>query len=154
MALAILLDAFPGDPQELYELVVEEVHKREIPGVQITGATERRSKGWFAAGEVVPSLTIADSEHKVMLLAYQFGRSFHVSTRAYWQKVKMAERERDGKLVFLEEVRSGCFSETVNRAVRAALVRHMGKRSAPVPSELDPKDIFYRREDQRGESGE
>jgi hypothetical protein len=152
MALAILIDDFEGDPAELYALVQEEVKRREIPGVKFEGAAEYRSKGWFSAGESAPSLKIVDETHSVMLLAYQFGRSFHVSTRAYWQKVKMAEKERQGKLWFLEEVRSGAFSETVDRAVREALVNHLEKRAAPVPPSLNPKEVFYRREAQTGEA--
>lgn len=152
MALALMIDEFDGDPGELYGVVKEEVQKREIPGVKITDASEYRSKGWFSSGETAPSLSIADETHRVLLLAYQFGRSFHVSTRAYWQKVKMAEKEREGKLWFLEEVRSGAFSETVDRAVRAALARHMEKRQTPVPASLNPRDIFYKREAQTGEA--
>ena len=111
MAMAILIDEFDGNPQELYELVQEEVKKREIPGVNFFSGSESRSKGWFSGSESVKTLSIADDTHRVNLLAYQFGRSFHVSTRAYWQKWKMADKEREGKLVFLEEVRSGVFSE-------------------------------------------
>lgn len=148
MAMAILIDEFEGNPQELYELVTLEVKRREIPGLKFGESQEYRSKGWFSSGESAPQLEIADDAHKVLLLAYQFGRSFHVSTRAYWQKLKTAEKERAGKLAFLEEVRSGCFSETVDRAVRAALTQHLEKRQAPVPTSLNPKDVFYRREAQ------
>lgn len=152
MALAILIDEFDGDPQKLYEMVTDEVKKREIPGVKFESSTEYRSKGWFSSGEIAASLKVGDDTHRVEILAYQFGRSFHVSTRAYWQKVKMAEKEREGKLWFLEEVRSGAFSETIDRAVRASLVRHLEQRHAPVPPTLNPKDVFYRREAQTGEA--
>ena len=148
MALRILVDEFDGDASELYELIQAEVKKREIPGIKFSGATEYRSKGWFAGSEKAPVLTVGDDTHKVHVLAYQFGRSFHVSTRAYWQKEKMGDKERAGLLVFLEEVRSGAFDETVNRAVRAALATHMEKRQKPVPPSLNPKDIFYVREAQ------
>lgn len=153
MAFAVMIDEFDGSPQELYDLVTEEVKKREIPGAKVKADHEFRSKGWFSAGESAPSLSIGDDTHRVELLAYQFGRSFHVSTRAYWQKVKMAEKEREDKLWFLEEVRSGAFSETIDRAVRKALVRHLEKRNAPVPANLDPKDVFYKRDAQTGEVG-
>src|SRR3989442_9501412 len=121
MALAILIDEFDGNPTELYELIHDEVKKREMPGVKFFSSNERRSTGWFSAGESAPMLVIADDTHKVNVLAYQYGRTFHVSTRAYWQKLKMADKERQGKLVFLEEVRSGVVGETVDRAVKAAL---------------------------------
>ncbi len=152
MAIAILIDEFDGNPEELYQRVSENVKKREIPGVKFGTSAEFRSKGWFSSGESAPRLEIADDTHKVYLLAYQFGRSFHVSTRAYWQKTKMAEKEREGKLWFLEEVRSGAFSETVDRAVRAALAQLLEKHQAPVPVSLNPKDVFYRRESQTGEA--
>jgi hypothetical protein len=153
MAMAILIDEFDGNAPELYELVQAEIAKREIPGVKFASASEHRSKGWFSAGESAPMLSIADDTHKVQVLAYQFGRSFHVSTRAYWQKFKMADKEREGKLVFLEEVRSGVFSETVDRAVRAALVLHLEKHQRPAPPSLNPKDVFYKRDAQTGDEG-
>ena len=152
MAMAILIDEFDGDPQELYGMVTEEIKKREIPGVKFGSTTEIRSKGWFSGPEMAPTLAVVDGTHRMLVFAYQFGRSFHVSTRAYWEKVKMAEKERVGKLAFLEDVRSGCFSETVDRAVRAALTKHLEKRQAPIPSALNPKEIFYRREAQTGEA--
>jgi hypothetical protein len=151
MAMAILIDEFDGNPQELYELVQEQVKKREIPGVNFLSGSESRSKGWLSGSESVTTLSIVDGTHRVNLLAYQFGRSFHVSTRAYWQKWKMADKEREGKLVFLEEVRSGVFSETIDRAVRAALAVHLEKKQRPVPASLNPKEIFYKRETQTGD---
>jgi hypothetical protein len=154
MALSILIDEFDGDPGEFYGLVQEEVKKREIPGCRFKDSSEFRSRGWFSAGETAPSISVETEEYRVMVLAYRYGRSFSVSTQAYWQKPKMAEKERSGKLWFLEEVRSGAFSETINRSVRAALVRHMEKHSAPIPAGLNPKEVFYRREAQTGDADE
>jgi hypothetical protein len=151
MSMAILIDEFDGNPAELYDLVQAEVKKREIPGLRFTDASEYRSKGWFSAGEFAPMLSIADETHRVQVLAYQFGRSFHVSTRAYWQQRKMAAKEREGQLFFLDEVRSGAFSETIDRAVKAALVVHLEKHQRPVPASLNPKDVFYTREAQTGD---
>lgn len=153
MAMAILIDEFDGNPAELYELVQAEVKKREIPGIQFGEAKETRSKGWFAGKESAPTLSIHDDAHKVHLLAYRFGRSFHVSTRAYWQTMKMADKEKEGRLVFLEDVRSGAFSETIDRAVRSALAIHLEKHQRPVPPSLNPKDIFYKREAQTSDEG-
>lgn len=154
MAMAILIDGFDGDLEEFYGLVQEEIRKREIPGVEIEAASEFRSKGWFARGESAPQLKVQDDAHRVFILAYQFGRSFHVSTRAYWRTYKMGEKDRQGKLAFLEEVRSGAFSETIDRAVRTALTRHLEKRSVAIPPSLNPQDIFYKRETQTGEEQE
>ncbi len=153
MAL-ILVDEFEGDPKEFYEQVKEEVKKREIPAVKFKEKSEFRSKGWFSGSEVAPTLSVGDETSEVLVFAYQYGRSFHVSTRAYWQSIKMAQREREGKLLYLEEVRSGCFTENVNRAVRTALEDHLKKRKAPVPPTLNPKNVFYSRESQTGDAEE
>ena len=151
--VAILVDDFEGDAEEFYQVVAEEVDKKEIPGVQIRRSAQSRSKsgGWFAGVETVPALTVADKTQKVAVIAYPFGRSFHVATRAYWTDMKFAQMEREGRLYPLEEIYSGCFQETVDRAVRAALVKYLAKRQAPVPPDLDPKSVFYVRGAQGGE---
>ena len=148
----ILIDEFEGKPFELYELVKEQVQKRDIPGIKFGDYLEFRSKGWFAGHESAPYLNVYDDTHEVKVLAYQFGRSFHVSTRAFWRTFKMIERERNGKLDYLEEVRSACFSETINRSMRAALTQYLEKKQAPVPTSLRPQDVFYVRQSQTGQA--
>jgi hypothetical protein len=150
MALNILIDEFDGDPSEVYDLTQAEIKKREIPGVEFGESTEKRSKGWFVRKEKAPMLVINDDMLRIKLLAYQYGRSFHVSTRHYWLHEGLVEADRAGNLAFLEEVRAGAFSETVDRSVRSALAIHLEKRQKPVPPSLNPKDVFYKREAQTG----
>lgn len=153
MGLKILIDEFDGDPAELYELVRAEVTKREVPGVSFSEEKESRSKGWFRK-EKAPMLVAFAKEEllEAKVLAYQYGRAFHVSTRVFWIDEDLAEKERKGLLAYLEEVRSGAFAETVNRSVRAALTTHLEKRQKAVPPTLNPKDVFYTREAQTGRS--
>lgn len=156
--MQVLIDDFSGDPKELYALVKEEVEKREVPDIKFLDDTEVRGKkggflgAIFAGTEQATSLIVADKIQSVKVLAYRFGRGFLVSTRSFWKDLTFAKQETEGKLLWLEEVYSGCFAETVNRAVRAALSRYLQQRQVPVPPNLDPRDVFYSRETRGGGS--
>jgi len=155
--MQVLIDEFQGDPQKFYDLVQREVEKREIPGLNFARETaSREKKGGFLKGtflggliggtESAPVLIIADKIQQVKVLAYRYGRSFCVSTLSYWNDNGFANQEKEGKLSWLEEVYSGCFTETVNRTVREALELYLQQSQKPVPPTLNPKDIFYSRE--------
>ena len=139
----MLIDEFDGDPKELYELIKEEIKKRDIPGVQFADTQEYFSRGWFSANETAPCLIVTDGTHEAKVFAYQFGRSFHLSNRLFWRDYKLAEQQKEGKLDFLAEVRLGLFDENIERAVRLALGRYLEKCQVPVPPNLNPRDIFY-----------
>lgn len=146
--MQILIDDFNGEPKEFYQLVKEEVQKREVPDVTFSDDIEARAKkgGWFSGTETTSTLIVANKIQSVKVLAYRYGRSFLVSTRSYWTDRKFAEQEAEGKLLWLEEAYSGCFAETVNRAMRTALSQYLQKRQVAVPANLDPKEVFYSRE--------
>lgn len=150
----ILIDDLKGDTKGLFHLIQQEVTKREVPDVAFSKGSQIRAKkgglmGALTGGdEEVPSLVMADKIQKVEVLAYQFGRSFMISARASWLDKKFAAADEMGKLMWLEEAFSGCFTESVYRAVRAAVAQYLQQAQRPIPPSLDPKEIFVRREKQ------
>ena len=154
--MQILIDDFNGDSKEFYAFVKQEVEKREVPSATFEDGTEVRGKkggfigGLIAGSESAASFVVSDKIQFVKVLAYNFGKSFLVSTRTFWKDRKFAQEETEGKLLWLEEAYSGCFTETVNRAVRTALTLYMQKRQAPIPPNLDPREVFYSREARAG----
>lgn len=150
----ILIDDLRGDTKAVFQLIQQEVTKREIPDVSFSKGSQIRAKkgglmGALTAGdEQVTSLVIGDKIQKVEVMAYQFGRSFMISARASWLDRKFAAADEMGKLMWLEEAFSGCFTESVYRAIRAAVAQYLQESQKPIPPSLDPKEIFVRREKQ------
>lgn len=149
MSLSILIDNFDGDPNTLYSHVRGELERREIPGLQFGLVEVKRSKGLFAGKEKAPVLSVQDDDHESQIFAYSFGRSFNVCTRTKWLRditmERRAEKTGIGRIKFLEEVRMSCFGETVDRCTRAALTIYLEQNQHPIPPNLNPKDVFYKR---------
>lgn len=146
MARAVLIDDLRGDPTKFYEFVESEVKRRGIPNVSFrTRTVSGRKTGWLAR-EQSPALEVRDPLGYVLVFAYQYGRAFHVATKAFWNDRGMAQREREGKLNWGEEVISGCFDESVDRAVEAALLQYLESigYGAP-PADLAEKRGRYER---------
>ena len=137
MSLYILADEFVGDPDTFYNLVVEEINKRGIEGVEYNWSTEVEStKLFFNKGDEARALRVMYRKYWINVLGYQIGNSFHVSTRFTWS----IDPE---KTAFLYEAIMDCFAEAVDRSTKAALVRHMEERSAAIPEGLRPESVFF-----------
>ena len=93
----ILIDDLYGDPNEFYELVKEDVLKRQIPGVNFMDTNEFRPTGLLSVDKF-PALYVDDCTNEVKVFAYQFARSYHVSARASWKDQKMVAKADDASL--------------------------------------------------------
>lgn len=125
-----LLDEFRGDPHAFYELVVEEVNRRQFPGVEFGWLKEAETVGLFTLGRTTDVLRVSFEGMSVHVLAYQVGRCFYVSAHvAHTPK----PRARDGKL---QKIALRCFGAMVPHAARAALARHLTQRHTEVPKDL------------------
>ncbi len=138
MGVYVLIDDFRGDPQEFYNLVVEEINKRELTDVKYDWVQEVEStKMFFNKGDKTQALRISFRGHSMNVLGYQIGGSFHASART---SVAPTTKVTTG---FLYETIMDCFEEVVKRSVRAALARHLEARSVPVPHDLNPREVFF-----------
>ena len=144
----MLIDNIDGDPKEFYGLVKEEVLKREIPGVKFENRVEFRPTGILSADKF-PALYVDDGTNEVKVFAYQFARSFYVSSRASWKDQRMGAKAADDAVLNYGLVAlSDCFTESVNRAVSSALSRYLEKKNS-TRTEINPKDIFQSSEAKR-----
>src|SRR5690242_8715360 len=124
----MLIDDIDGNPKEFYQLVKEEVSKRQIPGVNFEDRVEFRPKGLLSADKF-PSLSINDGTSEIRLFAYQFARSFYVSSRGFWKDQKLgAKADEDPASNYGLVAQWNCFTESVNRAVSSALSRYLEKK--------------------------
>jgi hypothetical protein len=134
----IMIDDFIGDPDELYNLVVEEINKREIPGIHFSWGEEVEStKMFFNKGDKAKSLYISFRDHIMFVLGYQVGRSFvALSDITHTPPEKL-------KAGLLHHLILNCYMESIRRSIRTALSRHLKTRNRPVPEKLDPTEIFF-----------
>jgi hypothetical protein len=142
----IMIDDFIGDPDELYNFVVEEITRREIPGVTYTWGQEVEStKTFFNKGDKAKSLHISFREHSMSVLGYQVGRSFvALSDITHTPPEKL-------KTGLLHHIILNCYMESIRRSIRTALSRHLKARNQPVPEKLDPTEIFFQPDRQSAE---
>jgi len=171
MSLAILLDGVQGDPSVFYEFVIREVQERQVPEVMFSMGSEfgtKIAKKW-TAGEIAkeaakayvtagisllftdkrekwPSLVVEDSLSRAVVCAYQYGSAFHVTCKSFWRDKRNAEHEREGKLSYGDEVVSGCFDESMDRAVQQALHNYLSSiQIERVPEDLERRKAKYHR---------
>src|SRR5688572_10709887 len=103
MGMSMLLDGFTGDPAELYNLVVEEINSRELPGFEYSWSEELESnKLMFNKGARAQSLCIKFRGRRATVLGHQIGRIFHVSLRTVI--VEEAEGYKRLQLGFLHHI--------------------------------------------------
>ena len=172
MAWTALVDEVQGEPAIFYEFVVKQIQHRQIPDVSFSMANEfgkKVTKKWTGADiakeaakayvtgglsllfrgdkrEKWPSLAIEDRFSRAVVCAYQYGNSFHVSVRNFWKDRKMAGKEREGRLAYGDEVISGCFDESIERAVQQALYDYLGSLEVQeIPEEMKRKRTEYQR---------
>lgn len=147
----MLVDDFRGDPKRFFGLVREEALKREIPNVRFDEKVEVVSKGFFGGTkDSALYLSVNDEINEVRVVAYQYGRGFHVTTRPYWLHGGYADMEKQGTLNYFIELRSSCFTEAVTRAVQDALRSYLEANQKPIPPALDPKQVFFSRDVPKG----
>jgi len=136
MGFTTLIEDLVGDPQTLYNLVVEELNRFKIPGAEYSWAEEVESKKTLRPGEKARSLRIAYRGLRMHVLGFQIGGGFTVSVR------KVALHEPD-EAAFLWSLYVSAFEEAVNRAARRALSRHLEEKNRAVPEGLDPREVFF-----------
>lgn len=136
MGFTTLIENFEGVPDELYNLVVEELNRYKIPGAEYSWAEEVESKKLLKAGEKARSLRIAYRGLRMHVLGFQIGGGFSVSVR------KVALHEPD-EAAFIWSLYVSVFEEAVNRSARRALSRHIAAKDAVVPEGLDPREVFF-----------
>lgn len=137
MGIFLLIDEFEGNPEELYNLVVEEVNRRAIPGVEFSWGQEGEKVKLLSLGGAVKVLRVSFRGEYFHVVAHQIGRCFHVSARV------AVGATADPKAGFLHDISMACFEQVVKRATRTALKRHLEARNAPIPEDLDPREIFF-----------
>lgn len=130
MGISLLLDGFTGDPQALYNVVVEEINQRQLPDVEFGWAQEGDSAGFMKLKGAVTALKITFRGHGIHVLGFQVGRCFHVSARTVY------EAKPDPHAGFLRAVALACFLSVVNQAVRDAVRRQLEDRQGSIPAEL------------------
>jgi len=136
MGFTTLIEGFVGDPQVLYNLVVEELNRFKIPGAEYSWTEETESKKTLRPGEKAQALRIAYRGLRMHVLGFQIGGGFSVSVR----KVDLYEPD---EAAFLWSLYVSVFEEAVNRATRRALSRHLEEKKAAVPEGLDPREVFF-----------
>ena len=133
-----LIDDFTGDPQELYNFVVEEISKSGLEGITYSQGNDLEFVRFFRTGDKAPSLSVDFRGKRFCVLGYQIGRFFHVSLRT------TLEPEADIQHGYLYHITMSCFETVVRRSVKRAVTRHLQARNAPVPeSLLKPEDVFF-----------
>ena len=147
MGLSILIDRCSVDSGALYEAIQTELAKYEIPDLQYDRGREECGRGFFKGpAEEVRTLIAHNGVHRVVIMAYQYGANFFLSTRRDFQSItkaqKMSEQIERGTFPHLEEVQMGCFGELVERGTRAAVVAYIEETGGNVPSNLNPADVF------------
>jgi hypothetical protein len=136
MGFTTLIEDFVGVPDELYNLVVEEINRFKIAGAEYSWAEEVESKKMLRAGEKARSLRIAYRGLRMHVLGFQIGGGFSFSVR----KVALHEPDESG---YLWDLYVSTFEEAVKRAARRALSRHLAAKNAAVPEGLDPREVFF-----------
>lgn len=134
----IMIDDFIGNPDELYNFIVEEINRREIPGVTYTWGEEVEStKMFFNKGDKAKTLLISFRDHSMRVLGYQVGRSFVALSDI--SHIPPEELKKG----LLHHIILDCYMESIRRSIRTALSRHLKAKNRPVPEKLDPAEIFF-----------
>lgn len=121
MPQTIMIDGFRDSAPEFYRLVQEQLKERDIPNVRISFVKEFGRKLGFLRREEVPCLQVGDGTRYEIVLAYEYGGSFCVSTRAFWKNARTAKKDRQGKLSWAEGIHAEMLSRVVDLAVKDAL---------------------------------
>ena len=144
MSYSNLIHGFHGDATTFYDFVVEEINKRNIPGLQYDWQQDWAlvKKGGFLDIQLLEGLgreieqarmlRAFDVCHQAFILGYQFADSFYVSVRTAWND-ELGRMAREGEyLPPLTKVRLSCFGGIVTAAVKFAVERYL-ETSVDVP---------------------
>ncbi len=139
---AILIDQFPGDPDDYYRILHAVIEQAGIPDVEYGTAREMRGARIFKGpDETATTFVVQDPVQLARILAYRFGNNFYVSIRSEYTN-GASKRIEKGYWRYLDEVQSNCFDEVIKRAIKRALALYMEAEQVEVPKSLNPEDVF------------